>query len=378
VRSIGLAEFITHQIQIRRGETQTVDERGKEVGWVRDVLTDDFVGPSVAWQLFVETPRSLLQFLPGMDRAEVLERAWERAWVEHPEGLAAALLERDVEVTSPFANGFMLTWATYHRDLPLLLLNSTTVEDGCRTLVSPLATDGTDPRTPDEEASGVGGRNCTSIARLDNELRFGQLYAATRDVRHFLCSGTDVRLSTAALMSARFPWVSPSGRLPFCAGGGSVHLVDGGYLDNSGGETIAELWETVQDWVESRNAASNTSCIVPYLILVDSGYGPTPAPKGEDVRELLVPPKGLFAASSSRTIEGRNDAALAFRRPVVGVAVTDRVATLYLRSQPEGQAPLGWTIDDTTAAGLESQLLSNKEGLDEIEAWFANPDPCAG
>lgn len=96
------------------------------------------------------------------------------------------------------------------------------------------------------------------------------------------------------------------------------------------------------------------------------------------MRELLVPPKGFWAASSSRTSEGRNDAALAFRRPVDGVAVNDRVATLYLRSQPEGEAPLGWTIDDTTAGGLESQLLSNKEGLDEIESWFANPRPCSG
>jgi hypothetical protein len=378
--SVGLEQFITRQVQIRAAENQAAgdNEREEDIGWVRDVLTDDFVGPSVAWQLFVEAPRSVLQFLPGMDRAEVLERAWERAWVEHPHGLAAALWGRDVDIASPLANGFMQTWTRYHRELPLLLLNSTTVEDGCRTIVSPLATDGTDPRTPDEEAAGVGGRNCTSIARLDGELPSGQLYAATRDVRHFLCDGSDVRLSTAALMSARFPWVSPSGRLPFCAGGGSVHVVDGGYLDNSGGETIAELWETVQGWVESRNRASSTSCIVPYLILVDSGYGPTPAPKSDDVRELLVPPKGFFAAGSSRTIEGRNDAALAFRRPVDGVALADRVATLYLRSQPEGEAPLGWTIDDTTAGGLEAQLLSNKEALDEIETWFVNTHPCSG
>lgn len=378
--SVGLAQFFSRQVQMLRGENAEAAGVGpdEEFGWVRGVLTDDFVGPSIAWQLFVEAPRSLLQFLPGMDRAEVLERAWERAWVTRPQGFAAALWGLDADVDSSLAIGFMQTWATYRRDLPLLLLNSTTVEDGCRVIVSPLATDGTDPRTPDEEAAGVGGRNCTSIARLDGELPSGQVYAATRDVRHFLCEGSDVRLSTAALMSARFPWVSPSGRLPFCAGGGSVHLVDGGYLDNSGGETIAELWEAVEPWVEARNAATATSCIVPYLILVDSGYGPTPAPKSDEVRELLVPPRGFFAASSSRTIEGRNDAALAFRRPVDGIAVSDRVGTLYLRSQPEGQAPLGWTIDDTTAGGIESQLLSNREGLDEIESWFANQHPCQG
>jgi hypothetical protein len=154
--------------------------------------------------------------------------------------------------------------------------------------------------------------------------------------------------------------------------------VDGGYLDNSGGATIAELWETVEGWVEAENSLSTTSCIVPYLILIDSGYGPTPEPKSDQIRELLVPPTGWFAASDSRTIEGRNDAALAFRRSVDGVAARDRVATLFLRSQPGGEAPLGWTLDDTTVSALEAQLFSNKEELDEIQGWFADENACSG
>jgi hypothetical protein len=363
--SMGIANFMAHEVETN-GEA--------DPGWVRTVLGDDFVSPSIAWQLFVETPRAFLQFSPGMDRAEVMERSWERGWDERgvDERATAAAWGSDQEIASPLQRGLFAMWEEFGERIPLPLLNSTTVEDGCRVIVSPLMTDGTDSI----EAS-QGGRNCTGIGRLDGPMPEDQLFAASRDIRHFLC-GSDIRLSSAALASARFPWVSPSGRLPFCeANTGSVHVVDGGYLDNSGGETIAALWEAVRGDIEARNAGLTSSCVVPYLILIDSGYGPTPESKQDDVPELLVPLKGFFAAASSRTIEGRNEAAQEFRRPVLGVDQDDRVATVYLRNQPSGEAPLGWTLDDTSIDALEAQLASNADALSEIQSWFSEADACS-
>jgi len=365
--STGLAEFVVHEIETQ-GEPDS--------GWIRRALGDDFVSPSVAWQLFVEVPRTFLQFTPGMDRAEVMERSWERGWFERSLGerAAAAAWGSDDEISSPLQRGLFSSWEEFGTQIPLLLLNSATVEDGCRVIVSPLSTDGTGS---DEGPSSEGGRNCTGIGRLDGPLPQDQLFPASRDIRHFVC-GSDLRMSTAAMASARFPWVSPSGRLPFCGGdSGSVHVIDGGYLDNSGGETIAELWDAVRERIAERNAASSSSCVVPYLILIDSGYGPTPESKQDDVPELLVPLKGFFAAGSSRTIEGRNEAALKFRQQLIGVATGDRLATLYLRTQPSGEAPLGWTLDDTTIDALEAQLASNSEALAEIADWFTETDACA-
>lgn len=368
--SLGLIEFIAQELSPRPTSAD---------GWIRDALGDDFVSPSLSWQLFVEVPRSLLMFHLDMDRAEVLERGWERGWLkpEDKGGLVAALFTHDGDIASPLQAPFLTTFSEHAADLPLVMLNGATVEDGCRFVVSPLSGDGTvTPTTPEGEA----GRNCTGITRLEGQLPGDQIFADARDARHFFCGRTgsgsytlgDVRFSTAALLSARFPFVSPAGRLPFCAGEeGSVHAVDGGYLDNSGGASIAEVWEVLEpEVVEFNLDPVNNACIVPYLILIDSGYGPNPAPKSDAVPELMMPLSGLFSSKDSRTIEGRNDAAMWFRQPVDGVVPRDRVATLYLRTQPGDQAPLGWSIDDTSISALEAQLQSNEDQLHEIDAWF--------
>lgn len=382
--SFGIAEFLAEELRSRLEPEVWSQAQGAGEGWIREVMSDDFVSPTLAWQLFVEAPRALLQFSPPMDRAEVLERAWERGWAdpEDKAGVGPALIETDSGVSSPLQRGFSSLWTEHHPELPLVLFNGTSVEDGCRFLVSALATDGMDPQPDDDVDTFVPGRNCTSITRLSRDLPVTQLFAATRDVRHFLsCDGEyrDIRLSTAALMSARFPWVSPSGRLPFCStDGGAVHVVDGGYLDNSGGATIEELWEITASRIASDLIAP--SCVVPYLILIDSGYGPTPEPKGEDISELTIPIKGWFSAKDSRTIEGRNDAALSFRQTLdADVKDSDRVATIYLRSQPGGEAPLGWALDETSIKALEGQLASNAEELAEIAGWFDDePGDCPG
>ena len=55
-------------------------------------------------------------------------------------------------------------------------------------------------------------------------------------------SATDIAIATAARLSAAFPFVSPAARpkprstrlQPFPQGAENLHLVDGGYFDNSG------------------------------------------------------------------------------------------------------------------------------------------------
>src|SRR5207302_2189912 len=57
---------------------------GEGPDWIGRVLGGDYVAPSVAWQLFVELPRSFVLFDHAQDRAAVLEQAWERAWGPAP------------------------------------------------------------------------------------------------------------------------------------------------------------------------------------------------------------------------------------------------------------------------------------------------------
>jgi hypothetical protein len=69
------------------------------------------------------------------------------------------------------------------------------------------------------------------------------------DILKRLPAGKDMKLSTAVVMGARFPYISPAGRID------SSYYVDGGYFDNSGGgfvhEMIIELRKIIDDSVRA-------------------------------------------------------------------------------------------------------------------------------
>jgi len=54
----------------------------------------------------------------------------------------------------------------------------------------------------------------------------------------------DIQLATAAFISARFPYLSPLAVIH--TGCGTVRLVDGGYVENSGALTAQELLESLR------------------------------------------------------------------------------------------------------------------------------------
>jgi hypothetical protein len=54
-------------------------------------------------------------------------------------------------------------------------------------------------------------------------------------------SAADVRLSTAAVLSARFPVISPSGTVRRSRGEAIAHVVDGGYFDGTGLLALQQL-----------------------------------------------------------------------------------------------------------------------------------------
>jgi hypothetical protein len=219
--------------------------------------------------------------------------------------------------------------------------------------------------------------------------------AATKDLSDYLCPDQDVKVSTAALMSARFPVINPSARI-----GGSLvdctdetveaYVVDGGYNEGSGAGTITELWQRLEPDVEAFNEA-NDACIVPFLIQIDNGYeNPGAAPAGSTPIEVLVPIRTLIASQFGRIANAREQAAIEFDRPLdIGgrvVVVTDssgtpiisRYARITTRAHPGVQAPLGWTLSNASFDDLRSQLkiAENRRELAEIQRWLTQPLTC--
>jgi hypothetical protein len=261
-------------------------------------LRDDYLAPTMARMLFVDLPNSFLRFQKFDDRAAILEKAWERSW-------------RSPGVPNPLKQGLFAR----AKQWPILFLNGTSVIDGCRFETSAVATSSR-IRADIQSSQLVDG--CLSLRRYEDP----QFYtppnkrtwplAGTKDLASYLCTDKDVRLSTAALLSARFPFVSPSGRVR-CEEGPSAYVVDGGYWDNTASSTIIEIYDHLRRDIADFNLASPRDCIVPFLIQIDNHYLAATGP-GHDARpkEILVPTNTLSRVRVGREADTREEAALLF------------------------------------------------------------------
>ncbi len=335
--------------------------------WVKRLLGDDFLAAAAAWLTLVDMPQSFLGFAPDLsDRSVVMERAFERPW------------------KVPGGDGFLATgvfelWDEYP-DLPAMVFNGTSVATPCRFNSSILDINAHRP-----------GDSCTSLLIFEGTtggVGDGTTLAATQDLVDYLCPGQDVKLSTAALLGARFPVITPSGRV----GGGmaacgvadrGVQVVDGGYLEGSGAGTVMELWDHLEPRVAAWNADPARACIVPFFLQIDNGYE-NPVPRsGAHPPELLVPLATLLGSQFGRIANAREQAAIEFDLPLMsttgavsilsgGRPIQSRYARMVTRAHPGVQAPLGLTLSDASIDDLRNQLAiaENQQELAEVNAWF--------
>lgn len=375
--SLGLGAYAAYLTE----KSSATDE-----SWMKERLDADSLSASVAWWLFVEGPQSLLRFHNRTDRAEVLERGWERDWAG----------SKGVEEDRGLAQGFLGLWRT-HPEVPLLLLNGTSVADGCRFNTSSLdgsieAQVGSNPRqlercrsteTFDEPISG----DSTDLSRLHPRPR--SVLAGTRDLVDFLCHGqaeTDVPLSTAALLSGRFPFVSPSGRIQKRCGEDRPvsYVVDGGYFDTSGASPLIEVAQRLLPTITTYNRSNpERRCIVPFLIQIDNGADAGSTNLSKRPLELNAPLHTLFQTRHARAANARTAAALLFSFQFGRATYTtedgaklplrDRYAHFVNLTHPGPQPPLGWTLSEFSRTDLRDQIgqPENVAALAEIREWFS-------
>jgi hypothetical protein len=361
--SLGLVTYDAHLANPRPGPD-----------WPSQRLGGDYLAPTIGWGLFVDLPFALLRRDGGTDRAEVLERGWERSWGS-PSTLADGLIQR---------------WR--QRPFPLLLLNGTKVQDGCRFETSVL--DESIKLTRRSQNNETLVEDCLSLRVFERSSdryvrpadRSGWALASSEDLVDYLCPNQDVRLSTAALMSARFPYVLSSGRLLKCDGSTAANLVDGGYFDTSAASPVVELWDRLRPLVDAENARNGT-CVVPVFLQIDNHYAGEPAAGGRTRPwESSVPLQALGGARNAREANARQAAALAFGSEGFGnvhdasaaTGVIDRVAHIYPRAHPGSKAPLGWTLSDASMDDLRRQLQTdaNKLEIAKVREWFSPALTC--
>ncbi|MEM9229727.1 MAG: hypothetical protein AAGB10_08985 [Pseudomonadota bacterium] len=325
--SVGVSIFaaLLHDLPIREvnaADCAAAEPIPRAVTQYRDavdqVLQQDYLSSVGAALLF---PDLLARFWPApidaADRATALERAFEhhyQAAVPNGEGLT-----RDV-----------LSHWDWRRDTPMLLLNTTDVSTGSRMIVSsPL------PSFPHDRMATY--RQMTG------------------------CFGTDAceapRLSTAMLLSARFPVVTPAGSvaLPPCGVGTASKLlcnpggdderpkarfVDGGYYENSGLDTIADLVVVLKD-VADRAGVEFT------VISFETSQNLYPGipPRAYGLGELGSPVRALNSSRSARVHPAR--------KRVEDLGVFLFPVLLETRFEPY---TLGWLLSQKTFSRINQDL----------------------
>jgi hypothetical protein len=189
-----------------RNTTTCIEARGQAA------LDHDFLGPTAAAGLM---PDLLQRFLPWgflPDRARALERAWESGFAHATAAPDDGVLAQPFTAQWPPADDKAAPW------LAALLLNGTHTESGRRIVTSNL-----------------------------------DLQGVLRDsYEYFAYCKRDIRGSTAANNSARFPYVAAAGTLPPDCGELRGHIVDGGYFENNGADTLRDLLDTRPDLCSRR------------------------------------------------------------------------------------------------------------------------------
>ena len=207
-------------------------------------LQEDFLSPTIR-ALF---PGDFLaRFWPGsglagLDRARGLETAFSGAFAENTSHLVADKRKADLhkvgfqEIYSP---GSVL-------NVPALMLMTTDVSSGHRMAVSHVKMP--DPPEQDPKQDQADCRPRGDLAATVQTTDFTpRLWTLSEEMPK-----KDLPLDTAAILSARFPFISPAGRLP--CNGSPRRFVDGGYFENSGTTTVLDVIAAVRKHVAAAKA----------------------------------------------------------------------------------------------------------------------------
>jgi hypothetical protein len=290
---------------------------------IRAMLRQDYLSPALGYLLY---PDMLQRFLPfpvaSADRARAMERGWTQGW-------------RKTAGSERFGQRFDALWTgDTMLDVPSLLLNATLVDGGNRVVASDLVIDGRFPDAYDAFDPMLDLRQMSLATAVHNSARFsyispaGTVAGCRRNSRPAVCEPGQ----------ERYPW----GR-----------VIDGGYFENSGVESVRDLLFAMRPMLERWRARGFV--IEPVVMVISNSPGAI-APSGKltpdaarldmtFLSELLAPPLGLFNTRAARA----TFAVTAERRD-------DPQRFLWFGMQANNDTPLAWALADTTFDGMDRLL----------------------
>ncbi|MCU7851443.1 MAG: patatin-like phospholipase family protein [Candidatus Thiodiazotropha sp. (ex Monitilora ramsayi)] len=290
---------------------------------IQQILGNDYLGPVAAGLLYKDALQRLMPLPLFGDRAEIFEKGLEY-------GFNDFMSESRISLESSFID----TVALDGQPWPALFLNATWSENGRRIVAASLSTEALAPPR-------------------GNQILYKDLLTTL---------GADMRLSTAAHNSARFPMISPPG------GWNPVddkqlswqRLQDGGLFENFGAETALELAVFAEKlWQEKWGMQ-----LRPYVILISSD--PTlpksfaAFPGNEPLGFAYETLSTLHTYATTRN--GRGIEAAARLREWVKRRQTDNKDQRFFHLRmchsngKEQDPPLGWFLSNTAQTRINDYL----------------------
>ena len=178
--------------------------------------------------------------------------------------------------------------------------------------------------------------------------------------------GVDLPLSAAAFLSARFPFVCPTGKFDE-----KHHFTDGGTLENSGAETSQQVI-AVFERVLAQERFADLKMSINILSISNSLFKAEQPEQDKNLYEVLAPALGILQTISSNAIKADK----------VSEVLAKRVENWhYFKVQPTEKPingawpvlPLGWQISDNALAAMRESIKSQHTKLDSI--LKASTDP---
>ncbi|MDO3628208.1 hypothetical protein [Mucilaginibacter sp. BT774] len=286
-----------------------------------DIYRNDYFTTTMVGLLGRDMLASALGIAPWPDRARLMEQVWETHTAPH---------HADMRVTI----GDIGKDKNY--EVPLLFANTFDVDSGKKGIIAPVL-----------------------LSNLD--------FPATIMLEQEIKDPGDLRLSTAAFLSARFPYISPSAKLD-----GRHHFMDGGTWDNSGAETSLQVL-TVFERVRSRLIRKDPvfSHIQPqFLSLPNSVLTTESTGKPGNLFELLVPPKGILNSRVGYTKKADGWNYSFSRLKHYGFYQFRPTDERLPKSTLSPVLPLGWQMSEYAMTKLRFNVSRDSSSIDQVLDCF--------
>ncbi|MGB8366063.1 MAG: hypothetical protein ACLQUZ_06135 [Rhizomicrobium sp.] len=362
-----------------------VKEAGPIVQRARAVLSADLLSPLIGAMLFPDALQRIIPVpIPQVDRARAIEYAIEDSWRNATTGGCgrcdgARMSEKAADLYGRPAP---------QNAVPNLFLNTT--EAGTGRIIPYATARVAGLATPFREQAEIDHRNLGSAQPSSGQLDRLSLQDRMADDR--------IPLSTAAIVSARFPYLTPAGHVSYSGG----HYVDGGYFENSGTWLLSGLVQYLIGEQLSYPAgkspqldAARKAVFVVIVIhsepctrdSVDAGCDEYSTTADDSWNEVLSPLRALLSTRDMRaeySIEGLNAETalieqLSLKGASPGQASTPNsgigcdypicAATLRFRNRTRTDIPLSWVLSSEARKSMDNAV----DGMEQADVRLAPP-----